>query len=91
MLVKGGHLTGEAIDVLADMQGTREFRGPRIAGTLRGTGDLLAVTIAAHLARGTQISEAIERSRNRVREAISHGVPFAGTRVAPVKEIHDAS
>jgi hydroxymethylpyrimidine/phosphomethylpyrimidine kinase len=83
VLVKGGHLTGEAIDVLADPNGTREFRAPRIAGTLRGTGDLLAVTIAAHLARGTPLAEAIELARNRVREAISHGVPFAGTRVAP--------
>ncbi|HEV2643443.1 MAG TPA: bifunctional hydroxymethylpyrimidine kinase/phosphomethylpyrimidine kinase [Candidatus Elarobacter sp.] len=84
VLVKGGHLTGEAIDVLADPSGTREFRAPRIVGTLRGTGDLLAVTIAAHLARGTPLAEAIEHARGRVRGAISHGVPFAGARVAPL-------
>jgi hydroxymethylpyrimidine/phosphomethylpyrimidine kinase len=82
VLVKGGHLTGDAIDVLADADGTHEFRSPRIPGTLRGTGDLLAVTIAAHLARGASLREAIEHARDRVREAIVRGVAFAGTRVA---------
>jgi hydroxymethylpyrimidine/phosphomethylpyrimidine kinase len=84
VLVKGGHLAGDAIDVLATADGTREFRAPRLTETLRGTGDLLAVTIAAHLARGAQLSDAIERARARVRNAISNGVPFAGTRVAPL-------
>ena len=82
VLVKGGHLTGDAIDVLADGVGTREFRAPRVAGALRGTGDLLAVTIAAALARGAPLCEAVERARARVRDAISEGVPFAGARVA---------
>jgi hydroxymethylpyrimidine/phosphomethylpyrimidine kinase len=82
VLVKGGHLTGDAIDVLADENGTREFGAPRIAGTLRGTGDLLAVTIAANLARAVPLFDAIETGRARVRNAIASGVPFAGTRVA---------
>ncbi len=81
VLVKGGHLTGDAIDVLADAGGTREFSSPRVAGTLRGTGDLLAVTIAASLARGVPLTESIEHARHRVQEAIKHGVPFASTRV----------
>lgn len=81
-LVKGGHLAGNAIDVLADEHGTHELASHRVAGTLRGTGDLLAVTIAAYLARGAHLHEAIEHARRRVREAIARGVPFAGTRVA---------
>jgi hydroxymethylpyrimidine/phosphomethylpyrimidine kinase len=84
VLVKGGHLTGNAIDVLAHANGTREFSSPRVDGTLRGTGDLLAVTIAAGLARGAGLDEAVERARRRVREAIVRGVPFAGARVAVV-------
>ena len=82
VLVKGGHLTGDAIDVLADAGGTREFRAPRVDGVLRGTGDLLAVTIAAALARGASLGESIERARARVGDAIFDGVPFAGARVA---------
>jgi hydroxymethylpyrimidine/phosphomethylpyrimidine kinase len=81
-LVKGGHLTGDAIDVLADGSGVREFTSPRVAGTLRGTGDLLAVTIAALLSAGATLDEAIVRARQRVASAITQGVWFAGSRVA---------
>ncbi|MEA2689640.1 MAG: hydroxymethylpyrimidine/phosphomethylpyrimidine kinase [Candidatus Eremiobacteraeota bacterium] len=80
-LVKGGHLAGDPVDVLADEHGTRQLASQRVAGTLRGTGDLLAVTIAACLARGALLPEAIEHARHRVREAIARGVAFAGTRV----------
>jgi hydroxymethylpyrimidine/phosphomethylpyrimidine kinase len=80
-LVKGGHLSGAAIDVFADASGTRDLLASRIAAQLRGTGDLLAVTIAGALARGAGLPEAIEHARARVREAIERGVPFAGTRV----------
>jgi hydroxymethylpyrimidine/phosphomethylpyrimidine kinase len=82
VLVKGGHLRGAATDVLADAMHTRELTAPRIDGSLRGTGDLLAVSIAASLARGATIDDAVERARNRVRRAIERGVAFAGTRVA---------
>ena len=82
VLVKGGHLAGETIDVFADAAGVREFAAPRIAGDLRGTGDLLAVTIAAGLANGRTMHDAITHARMRVRDAIAHGTLFAGTRVA---------
>jgi hydroxymethylpyrimidine/phosphomethylpyrimidine kinase len=81
VLVKGGHLAGDAIDVLADGRLTREFASPRIDADVRGTGDLLATSIAASLARGAPVAEAIEHARRRVREALACGVPFAGTRV----------
>ena len=81
-LVKGGHLDGEAIDVLAGAGGTRMLAGARLTGTMRGTGDLLASTIAGKLAAGTPLEDAVEAARGRVRQAIAHGVPFSGTRVA---------
>ena len=83
-LIKGGHLAGgdDVVDVLADGASIRELRAPRIVGTLRGTGDLLAVTIAAGLARGARLDDAVERARVRVRDAIARGVPFAGAQVA---------
>ncbi|HTJ28133.1 MAG TPA: PfkB family carbohydrate kinase [Candidatus Limnocylindria bacterium] len=83
-LVKGGHLRGDAVDVLADDARTRELAAPRLPGALRGTGDLLASTIAAALARGATLDAAVDRARARVRDAITRGVAFAGTRVAPV-------
>ena len=81
-LVKGGHLDGDPHDVYADANGVRALPSHRVAGTLRGSGDLLAVTIAAGLARGASLAEAIEHARHRVREAIARAVPFAGTHVA---------
>jgi len=82
VLIKGGHLAGDPHDVYADANGVRTLPSQRVAGTLRGTGDLLAVTIAACLARGASLTEAIEHARHRVREAIARATPFAGARVA---------
>jgi hydroxymethylpyrimidine/phosphomethylpyrimidine kinase len=81
-LVKGGHLSGDPCDVYADANGVRELPSQRVAGTMRGTGDLLAATIAACLARGAPPAEAIEHARHRVRGAIARAVSFADTRVA---------
>jgi hydroxymethylpyrimidine/phosphomethylpyrimidine kinase len=83
-LVKGGHLGGDPVDVLVEAESgrVRMLVSPRIGAELRGTGDLLAATIAACLANGAPLGEAVERARRRVREAIVRGVPFAGARVA---------
>ena len=81
-LIKGGHLDGDPTDVYADANGARTLPSHRVAGTLRGTGDLLAVTVAACLARGAPLAEAIEHARHRVREAIARATPFAGTHCA---------
>ncbi len=70
-LVKGGHLAGDAVDVLADGDRVRAFSAARIGAELRGTGDLLATCIAASLANGAPLGEAVERARRRVREAIA--------------------
>ena len=86
VLVKGGHLGGVPIDVLAEADVVRELPSARVEGDVRGTGDLLAVTIAACLARGATLPEAVEHARRRVREAIARGVPFAGARVAPLRD-----
>ncbi|HEX3462536.1 MAG TPA: PfkB family carbohydrate kinase [Candidatus Elarobacter sp.] len=82
VLIKGGHLAGDPVDVLADERGVRDLPANRIEKQLRGTGDLLAVTIATCLARGAALPEAVEHARRRVHQAIARGVPFAGTRVA---------
>lgn len=84
-LVKGGHLAGDAVDVYDDGARARELVAARVEGTMRGTGDLLAVTIAAHLGAGVPMHDAIDRARSRVRSAIAHGAAFAGTRVAALR------
>lgn len=82
-LVKGGHRPSDSIDILADAQGTVYFEdGPRIAGTLRGTGCLLAAALAASLASGVPLRDAVRVARAFVREKIAYSRDRAGMRVA---------
>lgn len=82
VLLKGGHLAGDACDVLADGTAITEFRAPRIAADLRGTGSLLAAAIAVRCAFGDALPVAIEAARAFVRERIERGSAFGGMRIA---------
>jgi hydroxymethylpyrimidine/phosphomethylpyrimidine kinase len=77
VLVKGGHLDGEsdAVDLLLSAEGERLYRRPRIATTsTHGTGCTYASAIAAHLARGAALGDAVERARDYLQGAIKHGL-----------------
>jgi hydroxymethylpyrimidine/phosphomethylpyrimidine kinase len=65
VLVKGGHLAGDAVDVLLAANGEpRRLRAPRIAGpAIRGTGCALSAAIAARLARGDPLDEAVRAAK----------------------------
>jgi hydroxymethylpyrimidine/phosphomethylpyrimidine kinase len=82
-LVKGGHLpAGALFDVLVDRDGRVVYEAPRIEGTVRGSGCLLACGIAAGLARGATLRDAIESSRAFVRERFANAVIVGGMRLA---------
>jgi hydroxymethylpyrimidine/phosphomethylpyrimidine kinase len=72
VLVKGGHLHGyDLVDVLCDADGFAEFSAPRLATAhTRGTGCTYSAAIAAHLARGLALRDAIARSRGWLQDAI---------------------
>jgi hydroxymethylpyrimidine/phosphomethylpyrimidine kinase len=82
VLLKGGHLAGEPVDVLATAQGVEHFTGERIAGEMRGTGCTLAMALACALARGDELLPAVAFARACVREKIAHAVQFGGLRAA---------
>jgi hydroxymethylpyrimidine/phosphomethylpyrimidine kinase len=92
VLVKGGHLTGaEATDVLFDGTSHRLFTGPRIqtAGDTHGTGCTLASAIAAHLAKGFAIEEAVEAAKRYVTEALQASVELrVGHGAAPLNHLY---
>ena len=71
-LLKGGHLPGdEIVDVLATAAGVVEFRSPRIATRhTHGTGCTLASAIAAGLAQGMKLHDAVVRARAYVQAAL---------------------
>lgn len=72
VLLKGGHLPGETVvDLLATEDGVEEFAAPRIASRhTHGTGCTLASAVAAGLAQGMALRDAVLRARGFVRAAI---------------------
>lgn len=79
VLVKGGHLEGKAIDVLYDGVRFEVFDAERIQGKeFRGTGCALSAAIAAALARGSDMTEAVKKAKEFVRGAINCGYDNLG-------------
>ena len=79
VLVKGGHLDGEAeaVDVLYDGETFQTFSSERIdTRHTHGTGCTYASAIAANLAKGYALAEAVARAKRYVTEAIRHGLPI---------------
>jgi hydroxymethylpyrimidine kinase/phosphomethylpyrimidine kinase len=85
VLVKGGHLDAtEAIDLLDDAGQVQLFRTPRIqTDATHGTGCTLAAAIAACLARGMSLPEAVGAAKGFVTEAIRRS-PQLGRGFSPV-------
>ncbi len=81
VLVKGGHLGGgaEAVDVLFDGRAMRRFRAEWIETPhTHGTGCTYASAVAAWLARGAPLAEAVAQAKAYVTEAIRHGLALGG-------------
>lgn len=77
VLVKGGHLDGSADDLLFD--GTTEFwfTGEKIATkNTHGTGCTLSSSLAANLANGLSLKEAVAASKDYVTTAIKYSLPL---------------
>jgi hydroxymethylpyrimidine/phosphomethylpyrimidine kinase len=76
VLLKGGHLPGDdVVDLLAQAGGERlRLASTRIASrNLHGTGCTLSSAIAAHLALGFALDQAVERARGYVVAAMEAG------------------
>jgi hydroxymethylpyrimidine/phosphomethylpyrimidine kinase len=84
VLIKGGHLLEEPIDVLCDRGELLEFPSPRIATAhTHGTGCTYSAAITALLASGLPLREAVLRAKQYITEAIRTN-PGLGTRNGPV-------
>ncbi|MEU1464236.1 bifunctional hydroxymethylpyrimidine kinase/phosphomethylpyrimidine kinase [Streptomyces sp. NPDC005727] len=84
VLIKGGHLSGDAVDLLTD--GSREhwLRAPRHDNRhTHGTGCTLASAVASGLAKGLAVPEAVTRAKEYVTGAIAAGFPL-GAGIGPV-------
>ncbi len=73
VLLKGGHLKGAAVDVLANVNGIRSFEAERIVTkNTHGTGCTLSSAVAAYLARGFSLEESVESAKAYITAAITH-------------------
>lgn len=66
VLVKGGHREGPPVDLLVEGRRVARLAGRRRPGTAPGTGCRLASAIAAFLARGLGIEEAVRGAKRSV-------------------------
>jgi len=88
VLLKGGHLAGDSVvDVLARAGQVPLFmREPRIeTANLHGAGCTLSSAIAAQLARGLDLAQAVQAGRDYVRAALQAGAAVrTGQGVGPL-------
>jgi hydroxymethylpyrimidine/phosphomethylpyrimidine kinase len=79
VLIKGGHLPGDAVDLLTDGVEEHWLRAPRYDNRhTHGTGCTLASAIAAHLAMGRSVPEAVTAAKTYVTGAIAAGFALGG-------------
>jgi hydroxymethylpyrimidine/phosphomethylpyrimidine kinase len=84
-LIKGGHLEGEAADLLRGPDGSEHwFRAERYDNRhTHGTGCTLASAVASHLALGLSVPDAVAASKTYITGAIAAGFPL-GDGIGPV-------
>ena len=75
VLIKGGHFSGDAVDILFDGHRFDSFTSERInTKNTHGTGCTLSSAIAANLANGWELSVAVEKAKRYVTSAIKYSL-----------------
>ncbi len=89
IVVKGGHLPGNPMDLLYDGKDFREFVNERFETPhTHGTGCTFASAIAAGIARGFSVEEAVGRAKTFITGAIRSGLPL-GRGHGPVHHFYE--
>jgi len=84
VLIKGGHLEGDAIDLLYWRGETVEYRSPRIHTVhTHGTGCTYSACITAELAKGRDLAGAVDIAKKFITRAIQTN-PGLGKGSGPV-------
>ena len=87
VLVKGGHLEKEALDLLDDDGRVQLFRAERIeTSSTHGTGCTLAAAIAACLGHGKSLEDSVALAKRFVTQAILHA-PGLGHGHGPINAV----
>lgn len=77
VVIKGGHLEGDAVDLYVDSEQVVDLTAARIATpNTHGTGCSFASAIAAGLAKGLRTLDAVKEAKTFVNEAIAASYPL---------------
>ena len=88
VVVKGGHLEGPPTDMLYDGYEFRGFTAQRIHSTsTHGTGCTFASAIAAYLAHGNSVRDAVAQAKKYVSASIRYAFPM-GQGHGPLNHFH---
>jgi hydroxymethylpyrimidine/phosphomethylpyrimidine kinase len=88
VVIKGGHRRGPAIDLFFDGRKFRQLRAPRVRTRhTHGTGCTFSAAIAAYLAKGKEIEEAVVLAKKYITQAIRKGFAI-GSGHSPVHHFH---
>lgn len=89
VVVKGGHLTGDAIDVLYDGRDFDYIKGTRIdTKNTHGTGCTFSSAITAYIAKGNPVREAVRLAKAYINGAIENSIEL-GHGVGPTNHFYD--
>jgi len=88
VVIKGGHRRGPATDIFYDGKNFLELKSARIRTRhTHGTGCTFSAAIAAHLARGYDLEQAVFRAKEFITQAIKAAFPI-GSGHSPVHHFH---
>lgn len=91
VVVKGGHLEGDAVDVLYDGEAFTHLKETRVpTHNTHGTGCVFSAAIAAELAKGRTVRDAVRVAKRFVSDAIRAAVPV-GHGHGPANPMHGKS
>ena len=77
VLIKGGHLSNSAVDILINREEIHILEGEKIlSNNTHGTGCSLSSAIASNLAKGYPMLEAVKKAKNFVLYSIKNSVDF---------------
>ncbi len=92
VLIKGGHLRGaQAVDLLVTAEGIERFAAPRVrTRNTHGTGCTLSSAVAAGLAKGASLREAVTAAKAFITAALKRADELGiGKGRGPVHHFHD--
>ena len=79
VFLKGGHMSGDALDILYDGTAFHQFVSERIdTKNTHGTGCTTSAAIATGLAQGMDVCEAVRRAKEYITAAIRSALPIGG-------------